>query len=156
MPYEYYLGYFGQVKRWVEHDLAIKETDFWFPTEKERDEFKAKLKSVSDAHNAIIEFKEYEGIDARKSTIARMIFTLPDWRIFPITYNFGYGYEPYDAEYVFEDGNYSCDCNRSIFIGLSDISDDGNCGDSIVMSEFTAQKEDFSGPLGVIHSESKS
>ena len=156
MPYEYYLGYWGQAQEDVERDLGIKEKDFWFQSANDRAKFKAKLKSVADVHNAIFAFNEYEGIDARRSTIARMIFTLPDGRSFPIAYNFGYGYETHDAESVFEDGNYACDCNRSIFIGLSDVSDDGNCGDTIVMSDFTAQKENFSGPLGVIHNKGKS
>ena len=156
MPYEYYLGYWGQAHEDVERDLGIKEKAFWFQSANDRAKFKAQIKDVAQAHNVGVEFNEYEGSDARQSTIARMIFTLPDGRSFPIAFNFGYGYATHDAEYMFEEGNYSCDCNRSIFIGLSDISDDGICGDTIVMSDFTAQKEDFHGPLGVIHNEDKS
>lgn len=33
-----------------------------------------------------------------------------------IEYDFGYGYEEDTARYMFEDGNYACDCNRSRII----------------------------------------
>ena len=35
---------------------------------------------------------------------------------FIIHYDFGYEYEEESAIFMFEDGNYSCDCNRSLFI----------------------------------------
>ena len=66
---------------------------------------------MADRHNAIIEFAEHEGPDVRKRTVARMTFTLPDGRAFPFEFDFGYGYPVDAAEYMFEDGNYSCDCN---------------------------------------------
>ena len=30
--------------------------------------------------------------------------------------DFGYEYPPKSAEFMFRDGNYACDCNKSIFI----------------------------------------
>lgn len=35
---------------------------------------------------------------------------------YPIEYNFGPDYNQESALYMFEDGNYACDCNRSIFL----------------------------------------
>ena len=58
--HEYHLTFWGQVRnageRWIERDLGIHETDFWFSTAADRAKSKAKLQSCAEAHNCIIAF----------------------------------------------------------------------------------------------------
>ena len=143
MTYEYHLSYWGEVNNdnWIERDLGIEEKDFWFGTKKDHNEFKAKLEAVADAHEVIIAFAEHEGDDVRKRTVARMVLTLPDGRSFSFDYDFGYGYSSEAAEYMFEDGNYACDCNRSIMLSkLHPEVVEMDCGDAILMSDFVVEK----------------
>lgn len=143
-PYEYYLKYWGQIldAGWVERELGIGATDFWFDSAEARAEFKAALAAVAQQHGVRIAFAEYEGCDVRQRTVAHMIFDLPDGRAVPFTYDFGYGY-PYDsARFTFTDGNYSCDCNRSLFISESypDVAE-LECGELITVRDFSVRSE---------------
>lgn len=56
-----------------------------------------------------------------------------------VTYYDDYGDS---MEYMFEDGNYSCDCNRSLFIQRQCDEDfpDMKCGDTIEMVSFERLK----------------
>lgn len=80
-----------------------------------------------------------------KRTIASMRF---HWcgRVYEYETDFGYGYEGSSAEYMFREGNYSCDCNRSLFI-QNEVDPDFNageamgCGDTIKMTDFRVRYE---------------
>lgn len=142
--YEYHLMYWGQVQndKWVERDLGITGNDFWFSTNKEREDFKARLESVASSHGVIIAFSEHDGTDVRKRTVARMTFVLPDGRSLPFEYDFGYGYGVESAEYMFTEGNYACDCNISGFLadrypGIEKME----CGDIIRLDSIAVTKE---------------
>lgn len=56
--------------------------------------------------------------------------------------DFGYGYLEHAAEYMYFDGNYSCDCNKLLFLAreyeeLSHLEDmDYNCTDDIIIENF--------------------
>lgn len=53
---------------------------------------------------------------------------------YDITQNHGTNYTDLDAYYIWEDGNYACDCNRSTFIREkygNDVCPQLNCGDEI-------------------------
>lgn len=66
-----------------------------------------------------------------------MIMVLPDGREKYFEYDFGYAY-PYDAaHYMFHDGNYSCDCNKSNFLAekYKDV-DKMDCWHSIRLKNF--------------------
>lgn len=70
-------------------------------------------------------------------TIAKMVLvydTIP----YPYEYNFGYGYSEEAAHYMFEDGNYSCDCNRSMFLKskYGNIIKELDCGHTIQLEDF--------------------
>ncbi len=44
---------------------------------------------------------------------------------------------PYLSEFMFEEGNYSCDCNRSLFIQATDPSFPAyECGETIKLVDF--------------------
>ena len=142
--FEFHLHFWGEVEneKWVERDLGIAEKDFWFPSKAKRDEFKARLAAVAKAHGVIIAFGENEGWNVRLRTVARMTLTLPDGRVFPFEYDFGYAYPPESAEYMFTDGNYGCDCNRSLFLGYAghDV-EEMDCGDEIKVTDFRVTTE---------------
>lgn len=147
----YHLHYWGGVQndRWIERDLGITATDFWFDTKKERKEFAAKLRAVADAHGQIIAFAEHEGPQCKKRTVARMRMRLADGRVFSLSYNFGFGYDEDSARYMFFRGNYDCDCNRSIFLEKAHEELSGmpelDCGQSITMDEFDVEFIDDDG-----------
>jgi hypothetical protein len=142
--YEFHLHFWGEVEneKWVERDLGITEKDFWFPSKVKRDEFKARLAAVAESHKVIIAFGENEGWHVRLRTVARMTLTLPDGRVFPLEHDFGYAYPPESAEYMFTDGNYGCDCNRSLLLGYAghDV-EEMECGDEIKATDFKVSTE---------------
>lgn len=144
-PYEYYLGFWGQINnddhRWIERDLGIFEKNFWFSTKPERDAFREKLIACAKNHNSCIAFSEKEGFDVRFRTIAQMTLRLSDGRAFPFSYDFGYGYPIDGAHFMFFEGNWSCDCNLSAFLsGAGYDVPEMDCGDSIVIEDFKVER----------------
>jgi len=144
MVKEYYLEYWGQVENenWIERDLGIKERSFWFNSEEERAAFKANLKEVASQHDVIIAFREEEGELTHKRTIANVELK---YKGMPYSFKFDFSYEYPDeaARYMFIDGNYSCDCNKSSFIQSycdSNFPELG-CGDEIEMVNLKISKE---------------
>ena len=84
---------------------------------------------------------EYEGDDADKLTVYTVTLKLPDGRTHNITHNFGYGYPVDSAEFMFEEGNYSCDCNKSLFLQQQGFDiDEQPCGDEITIETFKIVK----------------
>jgi hypothetical protein len=142
--FEYYLGFRGQITNdnLVERYLGIKERDFWFPTSNDRSEFKAKLIGFAETHKVTIAFKEEEGNQVRFRTIARMVMALPDGREFPYEYDFGYDFGEDSARFMFFDGNYSCDCNKTIFLSEKHPEiEEWDCGDKIELRDFKVSLE---------------
>lgn len=145
-PYEFHLHFWGQIENenenWVERDLGITEKNFWFPTKKARSLFKKRLIAVAEAHKVLIVFAEYEGYNTRLRTVAHMLLTLPDGRAFPYECDCGYAYPPESAAYMFEEGNYSCDCNRSSFLAAAGHPvEEMDCGDEIKMTDLKITME---------------
>lgn len=142
--YEYHLKYWGGVdnEKWIERDLGINQHDFWFKSAAERDIFREKLQAVADRRRECIVFFQSEGVDVRKRTIANMNLRLPDGRVFKHRYDFGFGYDPGAAEFMYFDGNYACDCNKSIFLSCEypEISE-FKCGSSIKIEDFNVTLE---------------
>jgi hypothetical protein len=96
----------------IEKDLGIKEGYYYFDTEKELQDFEKKLDKYS--HLGLAKDKKH-GIMNHKRTIAVCTFKYKD-KEYIIDYDFGYEYPKESAEFMFSDGNYACDCNRSVFI----------------------------------------
>lgn len=142
--YEYQLNFWGEVEveNWIERDLGIKEKSFWFPTKEERQAFADKLRAVAESHKVTIVMDIHEGTRTRLRTIATMTLTLPDGRAFPFRYDFGYGYDTDAAWFMFHEGNYSCDCNLSLFLGRAghDVPE-MDCGELITISDFKVTQE---------------
>ena len=76
-----------------------------------------------------------------KRTVYNATLKLPDGRTHNITHDFGYGYPVESAEFMFEEGNYSCDCNKSLFLQEQGFDiDEQPCGDEITIETFKIVK----------------
>lgn len=141
---EFYLGFWGEVRNdsLIERDLGLKETDFWFKTEEARAKFKAKLTAVADKYGACIAFKEAHGTDVRLRTVAEMVMALPNGKEYEHEEDFGYAYAPDSARYMFEEGNYACDCSRTLLLSRKYPEVGGvACGDEIRLKNFRVVQE---------------
>ena len=143
-PYEYYLGFWGEVQNdhLIEKELGIKETHFWFKSRVDRGELKGKLAAVANRHGVIIAFKEEEGYKVRLRTIARMSLVMPNGKAYLCERDLGYSYDFESARFYFMEGNFSCDCNRSLLIAekYPEVKP-MDCGDEIQIKEFSLNLE---------------
>lgn len=73
-----------------------------------------------------------------------MIMVLPDGREKYFEYDFGYAYPNDAAHYMFHDGSYSCDCNKSTFLAekYNDV-EKMDCGHSIRIKDFVFVEPDY-------------
>ena len=111
--YEYYLKFWGGAEKRIEEKLGMTTKDFWFSSKQERSKFKEKVNAYAGDQTVV--FASYEGEDVRKRTIV-MITAEFKGKYYSFEYDFGYAYPIESAEYMFEDGNYSCNCNLSSII----------------------------------------
>ena len=114
----------------IEKDLGIKEGYHYFKTKEERDRF---LKLIKQYSSQGLVWDLREGEMTHKRTIFVADLKYKDL-VYTIHCDFGYEYPEEEAIFMFEDGNYSCDCNRSLFIqdeyGENAI-DELDCGEDI-------------------------
>ena len=96
----------------IEKDLGIKESYHYFKTKEERDRF---LKLIKQYSSQGLVWDLREGEMTHKRTIFVADLKYKDM-VYTIHCDFGYEYPEEEAIFMFEDGNYSCDCNRSLFI----------------------------------------
>ena len=142
MKYEYMLhtwgGFYNKEYRDV-HGYAPGY--YWFETADERKKYVETLKFIERKLHAVRLMTVFEeGTETRYKTIAEMTFVY-NGNEYHLNYDFGYCYEEDAARYMFEDGNYSCDCNRSNFIREQDESfPELDCGDLIQMKDFKVNK----------------
>jgi len=95
------------------------------------------LKTLKDAKKAAEEDTKL------KKTIVKAIFKIHD-KQYAIEEDFGYGYPVNSAEFMFTEGNYACDCNRSIMIRQQQDPDfpEYECGEEIKMIKFEVIEEE--------------
>jgi len=116
---------------------------YWFHTTQDRADFRAfisdNLMVVSSVVNPGYDH-DGEPVDTHALTYARITLRLPDGREGTFDQCFGYGYPEHSVHYMWEDGYYSCDCNRRLFLTRhcdidSEETDldtlDVRCGESI-------------------------
>lgn len=136
--YEYLLhtwGGFYNEEHKIKHNCSPGY--FWFDSAKARQDYLSVLQKLENDLNAhYLAFTLAEGTNTRTKTVATMDFVFAG-KEYHYEYCFGYAYPEESACYMFEDGNYSCDCNRSIFIN-SQYPDfpEMDCGDQIEMKNF--------------------
>lgn len=85
-----------------------------------------------------------EVIEPLAFTVADVTLKLPDGRVGSYTDTFGYGYAEHSARFMYYEGNYSCDCNRSRFLSarceaFRDL-EEFDCGETIELVSFTVRK----------------
>ena len=85
---------------------------------------------------------EAKGPDADifKTAVVRLAYR---GRLYTIHHEVGYGFEDHSIHYMFEEGNYSCDCNRSLFIAqeCDDYFPHMDCGESIELVSLQIEKK---------------
>lgn len=130
---EYFLHFWGGAEKSIKKNLEIKDRYFWFKSEKEREDFINKLRIYQNEGLAI---DKKEGVMTHKRTVAFVTLKYGD-NIYKFEYDFGYEYEKECAKFMFEEGNYSCDCNKSLFINrhCDDKFKELDCGDEIELIE---------------------
>ena len=121
----------------IEKDLGIKEGYHYFKTEKEKDRFLELLNNPIYKNQGLMTDIKY-GTMSHKRTI--FVGTLKyENKEFTIHYDCGYEFPDEQAIFMFEHGNYSCDCNKSIFIrreyGEESIPELG-CGDEVKLLDY--------------------
>ena len=121
----------------IEKDLEIKEGYHYFKTKEERDKFLKLIKQDKYLNQGLVlDLKEGEMTHKRTIFVADLKYKD---MVYTIHCDFGYEYPEEEAIFMFEDGNYSCDCNRSLFIqdeyGENAIQE-LDCGEEIEMLNY--------------------
>ena len=134
--YEYMLHTWGGFYN-PEYNHGMEAGTFWFDSAEERQAYLDRLRVLEAEYNAKhLVYTMKEGTETRLRTVAKMVFEYGG-RSFDFQLDFGYAYPVHSAFYMFEEGNYSCDCNRSSFLRRDghDVPELG-CGDTIKMRDF--------------------
>lgn len=132
---EYFLHIWGGLMPYLENELGIKNNYYYFNTEEERQKFINKIKPYSKYGLAM---DKKEDIMTHKRTVAEIVLKYED-NIYKFDYDFGYEYSEEAAIFQFEENNYSCDCNRSLFIQRycdKNFTDMG-CGEQIKLVDIS-------------------
>lgn len=121
----------------IEKDLGIKEGYHYFKTEEEKNEFCKHLRNPIYNNQGLMIIEKY-GVMSHKRTVFVGTFRYKG-KEFVIHYDFGYEYEEEYAEFSFLENNYSCDCNRSLFIQRKygeDAIPELDCGEEIELIDY--------------------
>lgn len=114
------------------------EGDFWFPSNDERLFFLMAARSVEPMPIAAV---SHDGEQASYRTVCHILFEF-DGKHYPIEFDFGVGYEEEAAHYMFEEGNYACDCNRSLIIHREFPEfEETDCGEEIEIVSFVVERK---------------
>lgn len=123
---------------------------WWFETREGREVFIEQMDGIINAIRDRVDpgaDPHGEMIDTRTLTVAVVTLRLPSGEQGTFRMPFGYGYPAHSARFMFEDGNYSCDCNRRDFLadhcGLNDGIAERTCGDTIQLVSLTVEHEPF-------------
>lgn len=125
---------------------------YWFPTSNDRQQFLASIPENCWVMRDIRDpgFDGEEDINTRARTVALVSLRLPDGREGSFEMDFGYGYPVHSVHFMWEEGNYSCDCNKRLYLarecGIDPENEDLDivmCGDTIeLVSLAVRQVED--------------
>jgi hypothetical protein len=109
---EYFLQFWGGAEETIENELGIMERNFWFPNERSRKDFEAQLEQFAGLGLAM---RKEEGVMTHARTIAVVTMRYRG-HTYVFEQDFGFEYKSSSAVWMFKEGNYACDCNRSMFI----------------------------------------
>jgi hypothetical protein len=84
---------------------------------------------------------EQDGPQTHARTIAHVVLSF-DGKEYAFDQDFGYGYPAASAHYMFTEGNYACDCNRSSFIReKSSTFPEMDCGEQIDLASISFSQQ---------------
>ena len=109
---EYFLKIWGGAMPYLEKELGINDMYHYFSTKEERDAFLEKIKPYNCYGLAMIKL---EGEMSHLRTVVNVTLSFDESK-YSFSYDCGYEYPEEAALFIFQDGNYSCDCNKSLFI----------------------------------------
>lgn len=116
---------------------------YWFDTPAERAAFLASWPDwhvVRDCTDPGIDW-DGEVVEPRMRTVAHVVLRQPSGEVTEFDYDFGFGYTEHAARYMWEEGNYSCDCNKRLIAKLLASDEEENpCGDTIALESLTVTK----------------
>ena len=127
----------------IKKDYGIESGYHYFQTEKEKDLFVSILKQPQYKKQGLMIDIKY-GEMSHKRTIFVYRLAYKD-KVYELEEDFGYEYEEEHARYMFECGNYSCDCNRALFIQRAygeDEIEELECGEEIELLEYWFEYRD--------------
>lgn len=112
---KYHLKFWGADTKNLLSMINLQDTDYFFSSESNRKNFKNNLLMVIGKYGfKNIVFAEYEGEDVDKERVVTVTLMLPNGDVHKYDESFGYGYPVDSIYYIYEDGSYSCDCNKSM------------------------------------------
>lgn len=131
--YEYMLHWWGGCDDAVKKKYGY-ENYLYFQTSEDREQVINDLREFNHLGLAI---NKVEGVLSHKDTIACMTFKY-NGNEYYYEENFGKEYTEDSARFMFFDGNYSCDCNKSLFIQreCDESFPEMGCGDEIQIADF--------------------
>ena len=130
---EYMLHWWGGCTPIIKEKYEYEEY-MYFKSKEDRQEVINNLLKF-DKYGLVIDKKE--GELTHKDTIAK-VTCLYNGKEYKFEYNFGKEYPEESASFMFFDGNYSCDCNKSLFIQryCDESFPELLCGDNIMIVDF--------------------
>ena len=121
----------------IEKDYGIKEGYHYFNTEEEKNKFLEIINKQEYSDQGLMRDIK-NGYMSHKRTIFVGTFKYED-KEFVLHYDLGYEYEDESAIFYFTEGNFSCDCNRSLAIRW-EYGDDAipelGCGEDIELVDY--------------------
>lgn len=127
----------------IEKDLGIKKGYHYFSSEKEKDDFLKLITQDRYGSQGLMRDVQY-GEMSHKRTIFVVTFQYQGEE-FNLHRDFGYEFPEDVAVFQFVENNYSCDCNRSIFIRQEygeDAIPELNCGEEIKLKNYHFEYKD--------------
>lgn len=137
--YEYVLHTWGGFYNEEHAKIHGKKSGyFFFDTMEQLQQYLKELRNIQKEIGAYELMTDInEGKDVRYTTIAKMKM-MYNGKEYDYEEDFGYAYPKDSARFMFFEGNYSCDCNKSIFLKrkYGSIIKEKDCGDDIKITEF--------------------
>lgn len=127
----------------LEKDFGITEGYYYFNNEADKDAFVEKISDPKYKDQGLMIRSKY-GEMTHKRTIFVGTFEYSG-KQFVLHHDFGNEYTEDDAKFMYTLGNYSCDCNRSMFIRREHGEDSMpqlGCGDEIKLLDYHFEYED--------------
>lgn len=127
----------------IEKDLGIKEGYYYFDTEKEKNKFIQLIRQDKYEKQGLVTDCKH-GIMTHKRTIFVATLKYKD-KTFIIHYDLGYEYPKDSTIFYFTEGNFGCDCNRSLAIRWEygeDAIPELPCGNEIEMTDYHVEYQD--------------